>query len=276
MSAPSKTNVIFYFTGSGNSLSVARGIAEELGNTSLVSIPKAMSEDNYPMGDYPMGDRVGFVFPTYAYGLPRMVREFAARVRIPKNAYVFAVASSCGIPGRVLPQLDRLLKKTGSALHSGFCVLDKRSSLIQDPDNDGMQQFIIRLNRNDYPEDSKSRINEIALTVAAEKRHPLESSNRVINFAGGILNPLALASFQKMASNFHTNGACKGCGTCVSLCPRNNIRMEQGQPVWGDDCEMCHACIQWCPHEAVEYGDITKGLPRYRNANITLEDMLLT
>lgn len=263
-------NVLYYFTGSGNSLAVARRIAEELGNTRLVSIPKAMKE-----GNYPIGDRVGFVFPTYAYGLPRMVKEFAMKVDLPNNVYVFAVASSCGIPGRVLPQLDRILKKSGGALHAGFCVLDKRSSLIQDPENDGMQKFIIRLNRNEYPEESERRTKEITMAVAAKKSRPLETSNRIINFVGGILNRLASASFKKMALNFHTSEACKSCGACINICPRNNIRMEQGQPTWGDDCEMCHACIQWCPHEAVEYGDITRGRPRYRNANVTIEDMLL-
>jgi len=49
----------------------------------------------------------------------------------------------------------------------------------------------------------------------------------------------------------------------VELCPLNNIRLENGKPVWGKHCTHCMACICDCPKEAIEYGKKSKGKPRY-------------
>lgn len=261
---------LYYFSGSGNSLYNARRIAAELGDTEVVSIPKALREERAPAGG-----RIGFVFPTYAYGLPRMVREFAERVELPEAGYLFAVASCFGIPGPVLRQLDRLLRKKGRRLDAGFVVADPRSSLIQDPDNDALQRFMIRINRGKRPEASRDRLKEIAAAAAAEKRLPLESGNRLTNTVGGLMNLVAVGRFREMAVNFHAGDACSGCGTCARVCPRGNISIEEGGPVWGDDCEMCHACLHWCSRQAVEYGEVSRGKPRYRNPEVAVEDMLL-
>lgn len=42
-----------------------------------------------------------------------------------------------------------------------------------------------------------------------------------------------------------------------------NIRLENGKPVWGSDCARCTACINRCPHGAIEYGNKTQGKERY-------------
>ena len=56
---------------------------------------------------------------------------------------------------------------------------------------------------------------------------------------------------------------CISCGKCVNVCPLNNIHMENGKPVWNNECTHCMACICRCPKEAIEYGEHSKGLPRY-------------
>lgn len=261
---------MYYFSGSGNSLAIARRLSQALGGADLRSIPrKLQGKIGTP------SKAVGFVFPTYAYGLPRIVTEFVERLDLPPRAYVFAVATSFGIPGSVLLQLDRLLKKKGRTLDAGFTVLDERSSLTQDPDNDTIQRLMIWLNREDSPPRSSERTEEIARVVGARERRPAESSNRMTNFVGGVLNSLAGRSFPQMASNFRTDERCTGCGTCERVCPRANIQLDSGRPVWQSDCEMCHACIQWCPQEAIQYGDLTVDRPRYRNPEVTLQDMML-
>ena len=44
----------------------------------------------------------------------------------------------------------------------------------------------------------------------------------------------------------------------------NNIRLENGKPVWGKECTHCMACICYCPAEAIEYGKKSFGKPRYQ------------
>jgi ferredoxin len=204
-----------------------------------------------------------------------MVTEVVEHLDLTAGGYFFAVATSFGIPGGVLLQLGRLLRRKGCGLDAGFTVLDERSSLTQDPDNDTIQRLMIWLNRGDSPKQSWERTEEIARIVAAKERHPVESSNRMTRLVGSVLNSLAGRSFQQMASNFWTDERCSGCGTCARVCPRRNIGFDSGKPVWGSDCEMCHACIQWCPNEAIQIGDLTPGRPRYRNPEVTLQDMIL-
>ena len=43
----------------------------------------------------------------------------------------------------------------------------------------------------------------------------------------------------------------------------NNITLQTGKPVWGQNCTHCMACICYCPAEAIEYGKKSLGKPRY-------------
>ena len=39
--------------------------------------------------------------------------------------------------------------------------------------------------------------------------------------------------------------------------------LQNGKPLWGQDCTHCMACICYCPAEAIEYGKMSLGKPRY-------------
>ena len=75
---------IFYFTGTGNSLFAARKIADA-SNATLVSIPQAITERQIYNDDV-----IGFVYPQYANGLPKMVRRFIVKNTFEAD-YFFAV-----------------------------------------------------------------------------------------------------------------------------------------------------------------------------------------
>ncbi len=270
---------IYYFTGTGNSLNIARKLGGKIPGAEIKNIAACWETggSSVPSGSGTPEStvRIGFVFPTYAYGLPRMVKEFAETVPIPGDAYLFAVASNCGIPGPVLKQLGKILRKRGRKLHAGFAVLDPSSSLANDPEKDGVQKLMISANRGEKPAPSSSRIDEIAAAVLEEHRQPLEASNRRVNFLGRLLYPLALKRFKTSGRDFHADSSCSGCGICMQVCPRNNISIENGSPVWDGDCEFCHACIQWCPKSAIQYRELTSDKPRYKNPDVSSADMIL-
>ena len=66
------------------------------------------------------------------------------------------------------------------------------------------------------------------------------------------------------AAGFLATDSCTGCGQCVRNCPMNNLRLENGKPLWGKECTHCMACICYCPAEAIEYGKKSLGKPRYQ------------
>ena len=59
------SKAIFYYTGSGNSLWVARTLAKELGDTELISIA------DWKKGNAKIDlDMAGLVFPVHMWGVP--------------------------------------------------------------------------------------------------------------------------------------------------------------------------------------------------------------
>jgi len=57
---------IYYFSGTGNSLVVARDIAEKM-NGNLISIPSVMDKESITTD----ADVIGIVFPVYYLGIVR-------------------------------------------------------------------------------------------------------------------------------------------------------------------------------------------------------------
>ena len=84
--------MIFVFSGTGNSYSVAQRISEATG-VRMVDLATAVRYKRY--GYDAAGEDVGFVFPVYYYGLPRMVAELAENIVVRNPGRVFAVAT-CG------------------------------------------------------------------------------------------------------------------------------------------------------------------------------------
>ena len=72
--------MIFYFSGCGNSRHVVETLAAGLNDT-LVFIPEAAREGRYEY-ELAEGERLGFVFPIYAWGPPKLVMDFVGKLSI--------------------------------------------------------------------------------------------------------------------------------------------------------------------------------------------------
>ena len=111
-------NIIFYFSGTGNSLKAARDIAAKLGDCDLVSMRDTCRlADSY--------ERIGFVYPTYATGLPKHVVKFIEELDLKdnKNAYLFAVTTCGGGPGNAVAMVNKILSGKGCTLSYGNHVM---------------------------------------------------------------------------------------------------------------------------------------------------------
>jgi ferredoxin len=77
-----------------------------------------------------------------------------------------------------------------------------------------------------------------------------------------------------MDQGFKVLETCSGCGTCSRICPARSIDMKGGKPCWNHHCEQCFACIQWCPNEAIQFGNHSVHSKRYEHPEIVLTDMI--
>ena len=257
--------IIYYFTGTGNSLAAAKKIAAALGNCDLVPIAAARNSE----GDiHPVADRVGIVCPVYDSGLPVIVAEFARRLDISRAGYTFGIVTMGGIGVAALHQLNGIFRKReGRGLDAGFAV--------KMPGN--------------FPPVGKARMMEQKdpVLVAADARlaEIADTIDRGILVPPGfsplsaLLKCITYGTFSRnvhgMDASFSVSGACTSCGTCAKVCPVENIAMEQGRPAWQHRCECCCACLHFCPVQAIDLNVMqgTKGRGRYHHPDLKMSDM---
>jgi ferredoxin len=94
------------------------------------------------------------------------------------------------------------------------------------------------------------RVSSIADDFASgrEKYGNPHVIDRFLSFAGQLEQAMA----PQFGRNIRVTEGCTGCGRCMAICPRGNIRMENGKPVFLDQCVLCLGCIYGCPHKALQ------------------------
>ena len=116
--------MIFYFSGTGNSLWVAKKLAE-LQEDQILFIPKLMEEKRGPFSfTLKQDEMLGFVFPVYAWAPPKIVLEFINNLVITNRSdYDTYSVCTCGDhAGLTMNVLSANLQKRNIKLNSGFSV----------------------------------------------------------------------------------------------------------------------------------------------------------
>lgn len=252
---------IYYFTGTGNSLSVARKIGEKLGSATLHSIARAIKQENIETGEV-----TGIVCPIYMYDIPYLVVDFIKKLKNP--GYLFIVFDGGGESGSCLKKAEKLFASQNLQLSSAFLMLmpDNYTPYGCPPEEKQEKVFA----------KAEKMIEEIVTVVSAKKRHFDRDNTGFFKtyIHPGLLYKLGYANIKRMDKSFLVEDTCNGCTICQQVCPVNNIKMEDKKPVWTNNCQQCYACLQWCPQVAIQYGKKTAGIPRYQNPEIGVKDII--
>jgi len=296
-----KRTEIYYFSGTGNSLVVARDIAGKTGGR-LLSIPDVMDSESISID----ADAMGVVFPVYHKSIPLILKRFVERLENLDKTYIFGVCTYGDSPGLAIRHLGQLVQSRGGQLAAGFGVHMPYNYLTPSLVLRGfLRSFTLREISIDKQQalfaSAQGKIERIAAFVRAGKSGTFEVTSDVLTRLADTLNlPETLAkpiwlkvagveeqtelsfleSRQLMDRGFHADEKCNGCEICSRVCPVSNIRMvdDAGEvhekPVWQHHCEQCFACLQWCPQEAIQFGSKTSGRKRYHHPDVKLADML--
>jgi ferredoxin len=259
---------IFYFSATGNSLSLTRNLAKKLGKCEIVPIANAICNETIKINS----PRIGIVFPVFAWGMPRIVEEFVSKLSFSSKPYVFAIATCVAIQGNTLKDLKKALELIGADLNAGFAVKAGRSSLMQ---LNSLDNIIIKLDRHRLRiKSAEDRLPEIVATIEKLGKHRPETSSLIASIFGSMFHGLAVKTFKNIDSTFVVEDSCKGCGNCAKLCPRSNILIENDRPTFQHNCELCHACIQWCPNYAIKHPNFDNSLKQYHHPSIKFNDLI--
>ena len=249
-------NIIYCYSGSGHCLDMAKKIAAVLGDTDIVMM-RAFPEKT----DATEAKRVGFVFPCYGGGLPGDVESYVKAIKIAPGAYKFAVEQYAGYIGCGLHKIDEIVGL------DYWATLSNHSTCIW------LMPHVLT-----FPPTSKktaqARIDRKAQSVGAAVK-ALQRSGKKPPKNGFFA--AESAAFSKMhprrSRKFAASDACIGCGTCVKICPRNNIQLVGGKPSFGTNCIGCLSCVQYCPKAAINVGRITEKRERFPNPNTRAADL---
>ena len=110
---------LYYLTGTGNSLKIAKDIGSEVGKHQLVPMAKLMRQEENIVIE---GDIIGFIFPVYFARTPAFIEEFIKKSTFGRTSYIFAVANGGGLFGRALKIFEKNINKKGKILNAGFLV----------------------------------------------------------------------------------------------------------------------------------------------------------
>ena len=252
---------IYCFSATGNSLTIARQIAQTLGDCTIQSM--AAEPPDEPVGG--PNQSIGFVFPVFYVGLPRLVKRFVEGLNIIEGTYCFAFINFGGTEADTPGMLEDILKEKGVHLSyaAGARMPGNYIVKYQAFAPDVVQKLI---------KNAMDKADEAAEAIAKGKLQPVKRNARLIS---KIANRNYLyKDIAEWDEKFNVTDKCTGCGLCAKVCPVSNIKMEDRRPFWQHRCERCLACIQWCPCEAIEYGKKTIGRRRYHNPDVKAQDII--
>ncbi len=244
--------MILYFSGTGNSAYVANYIGRQL-NDKVVNLFDYLKNHNYSRmtSDRPWV----FVAPTYAWQIPRIVRDWIIRTELAGNAKVYFVMTCGDEIGNAGHYAEQLCQKK-NLIYMGCAEIvmpENYIAIYEAPEEEEAERII---------QNAETNIQETAELIKLVARIP----DKKIGVRNIIKSSMVNAVFYPCivsAKNFYALDQCISCGHCERVCPLSNIVIINGKPIWGKNCTHCMACICTCPKEAIEYGKASLGKRRY-------------
>ncbi|HWQ78210.1 MAG TPA: EFR1 family ferrodoxin [Anaerovoracaceae bacterium] len=253
--------MIFYFTGTGNSLYAAGKIAEAQGDR-MYSIARLMDQQKKAFHyNFNENELLGFVFPIYAWGPPGIVLDFISKLDVSGYPYVFSLNTCGDEEGKTPKVIRKALAAKGLALAGSFSIRMPNNYILEGFDVDPKDVEAEKLKA------AELMLAEINTTIGQRKKNvyltlPGKHATLKTTFANPMFNRFAMNT-----RHYSADDSCTRCGLCEQICPVHTIRITD-KPVWGKACTYCMACINRCPVRAIQYGKGTAKKGRYSHPDL--------
>lgn len=248
--------MIFYFTGTGNSLYAAKQLEDD-----LTSIPQVMRGTQRDFA----ADSIGIVSPVYGHEVPPMVRDFLRESRFHTD-YFYMVLTYGNRHGGAAELAGELCRQCG-IVPNYINILQMVDNWLPafDMDEQKLLDKHIEENLHVIREDIRARKNAFSPVTEADR----EAHRSFLQRVGG--TPKATRP-----SLLRVTESCTGCGICQKVCPTATIQVRGGRAEYtGDNCQTCLACAHACPQKAIRLTVPEKNpRVRYRNEHISLQEII--
>jgi ferredoxin/flavodoxin len=273
------TIAIYYFSGTGNTLCVAKDIAAQTGGT-LIPVASLMNRDFIEID----AEVIGIIFPVYYNELPLIIKRFTGKLDNLEHKYIFAVCTFGGSAGNSLKSLRQLIGARRGILSATYRVHMPQNSFRKFFENHAMLystwnkqvgQVVWNTNNRKQGEFFKHVLLRPFFVLVDYSLNNMQAMYRKsfakLSNSSPDLKMDDLIQLNDMSFSVFEN--CNGCGTCAKVCPVNNIVITEKKPVWQHHCENCLACYNWCPVKAIRGGIAAKNY-YYRHPEIKVTEMM--
>jgi ferredoxin len=274
---------IYYFSGTGNSLHVARELQRRIPESTLVPIVQRLSEETIKT----KADTVGFVFPNFCLTMPIPLHNFLKKVDLTSAHYLFALCTRGGTPSDAFDYINEMLKSQGRRLDAQLNVtMPWNHPLDKDLPALATEERIAFLEA-----EMQRKLNTFSQTILAHEAYLVEDTDAdyvlpqwakaMASWIPKSLNyELHRYMYQDMV-HFYSNDQCTGCGICEKVCLSHKIQIVDQKSVWQEavKCYGCFACINFCPQHAIQVRSKfpvksnTEITGRYHHPSITYKDI---
>ena len=252
--------MIFYFSGTGNSLWVAKELAEVY-NDKLISISEElMQPNNHFSYSVSADEKIFFVFPIHSWGTDVLTFRFLEKINLAnyQKQPVFMVCTCGGNCGYAAQIVKRILHKKNIILTNWYSVQMPNNYILMKGFNTDAKEI-----ETQKLADAPQRLQLIIDDISDGKNRNLYVQGKLSFLKTYIIYPL----FRKHGIKrnlFYAKNNCISCGLCIDICSTKTIFWQDKTPQWHKDtCVQCTACINGCPERAIEYGKISETKGRY-------------
>lgn len=259
-----------YFTGTGNSLKVMK-TCQDVFIENKHSINLSAIKPDEQIGS---ADIIGFCFPVYAFGIPRICRNYLNKLHPfehNQKAFVLVTAGDSDESGFSIHEATRILKKKNcTIIYTGVVEMPINwTTSSQPPFPPGKEEAKLIIEKG--VNITKSMTLEII--AGTSKYHQFNYPRRFnkLKFYSDYLL-FGYVGISNLWRSFKVYEDCTACGICAKVCPTESIKIVDKKPKWFSTCEQCMRCVNYCPNEAIYQimGGDTKGKNKYLEPGFNL------
>ncbi|MDD5012349.1 MAG: EFR1 family ferrodoxin [Candidatus Nanoarchaeia archaeon] len=253
---------LFYYSETGNTKIACEYIKKQISGVELIDISE---EKKINWNKY---DLVGFATSTYYLNIPPKVYEFLNSINKQNSKPVFLLATFGVMPGRVLKNLEKVVKNKGfeviayHKLHmpeSYPPFIAKNLANLSAPNNEELKNF------REFISEIKEKYNQI------KKKEKLSRVKVKMNFWDIIIPPTSNKKIMKQFGILHVDkNKCNSCKICYNSCPYQAIKFNKTPSFLMDKCKGCFVCYNKCPQKAIYTDKISGGF--YNRLNTKLKE----
>lgn len=241
--------MVLYFSATGNTEFIAKEIAKRMGDECLNLLTRVKNQDFSPIySEKP------FVIcaPVYVCEIPRFMTKYLKKASFTGSTDVSFILTSGGYCGPSGPILKKIFTKKKMNCHGYAEFKMPRNYVVSDS-----YPMLEKEQVEERITESYTQLDEVAGDILAGETLKARKVSIFETLITVPFNPI-WCKFKLKSKDFYVEKSCVGCGICEKICPLNNISINDGKPIWKNNCTHCMGCISNCPASAIQYGNITQ------------------